>query len=267
MAYHIVPNICGLKWNERLVLDALCYFADNNTKECYPSQKTIASWCDIDRKKVIDGVKGLVEKGIINTKKTTSTLIYTIKIEITGNICNTEKGTAYNTKTGCCTENGTACCTENGTQTILNELDINLRSNERKSLTVQVESYLESKYKLIEKEGKKVIRQSIPVKRKMIKNILNLFDNNFDWIKEYIDRSFLDNYVIKQCYSCLAIFSKSVIQKYLNDTKPRRYNNEQPQLPEPSELDIKLQQMSDEERAAWITEQMRKVRERSKKNE
>ncbi len=264
MSFIIVPEVKDLSLYAQVVLLNLCSYANNKTKKCWTSQETLAKKCGTTIKKVRDGIVELEQKGYITTKKTNRTMVYTITILLTGQV---ENDLADNVKNACSVENDLSGQVEFDRQTILSELDKNLRSNERKSLTVQVESYLESKYKLIEKEGKKVIRQSIPVKRKMIKNILNLFDNNFDWIKEYIDRSFLDNYVIKQCYSCLAIFSKSVIQKYLNDTKPRRYNNEQPQLPEPSELDIKLQQMSDEERAAWITEQMRKVRERSKKNE
>lgn len=126
MSFHIVPNVFGLKWNERLVLDALCYYANNETHKCYPSQETIAKWCDIDRKKVIDAIKGLKEKGIIKTKKTKTTLIYTIIIELTGSISTAENGITNETKKVCCSENGTACCTENGTETILNELYSNI---------------------------------------------------------------------------------------------------------------------------------------------
>jgi len=271
MAFHIVPNVCGLKWNERLVLDALCYFANSKTKECYPSQKTIAEWCDIDRKKVIEGVKGLVEKGIIETKKTNKTLIYTIKIEIKGTVRYTENGTANNAKIECCTENGTACCTENGTQTILNELDNNLRtqsvrlgqSTRKKSLTVQVEQALQEEYKKLEQEGNKIIQTTVPVRRKIIKNILQYFDNNIVWIKDYIHKALNDSYVIKQCYSCLALFSRSTIQKYLNETKPRKYSEPAPKY-EQSETDKMLESMTPEERAKWIENKLKEFMEAKK---
>jgi|GEM_PF-2267362 len=137
------------------------------------------------------------------------------------------------------------------------------QSGKQKSSTVQVENILNEEYKKLEQEGNKIIKIAIPIQRKIIKNILQYFDNDINWIKEYIRKALNDSYVIKQCYSCLAIFSKSVIQKYLNDTKPRRYNNEQPQLPE-SETDKMLESMTPEERAKWIENKLKEFMDAKK---
>ena len=276
MAFHIIPNVCGLKWNERLVLDALCYFANNDTKECYPSQATIAEWCDIDRKKVIEGVKGLVEKGIVKTKKTTTTLIYTITIDLCTKVSNPENGTTKKS----CSENGTACCSENGTQTRLIELEKNLRTKNEKrtkqpteqdnpkskthSLTVQVENELIKEYKKLEELNNKVVQPSIAIQRKLIKNSLTFFDNDLDWIKVYIKRALQDKYVVSQCYSATALFSRITIQKYLRDTKPVKYSEPAP-VYELSDTDKMVAAMTPDERKKWIRDEMRRARERRTK--
>ena len=265
MSFHIIPNVCGLKWNERLVLDALCYFANNESKKCWPSQATIAEWCNISVKLVRAGVKGLSEKGIITAKQTNRTMTYTITILLTGQVKNDQAKTRQG-------ENDLSEQGENDLQTKLNELDKNLRIDKAKrkeeagnsgrtpSMTVQVEDVLNREYETLKKEGKKIVQDSILIRRKMIKNSLTFFDNDIEWIKEYIKKGLSDDYVIKHFYSSIILFSRYTIQKYLLETKPRRYSEAAPEYV-PSETDKMVQAMTDEERDAWRRQRKRELME------
>ena len=268
MSFIIVPEVKDLSLYAQVVLLNLCSYANNKTKKCWPSQETLAKKCGTTIKKVRDGIVELEQKGYITTKKTNRTMVYTITILLTGQV---ENDLADNVKNACSVENDLSGQVEFDRQTILSELDKNLRtqsvrlgqSGKQKSSTVQVENILNEEYKKLEQEGNKIIKIAIPTQRKIIKNILTFFDNDINWIKEYIHKALNDSYVIKQCYSCLALFSRSTIQKYLNETKPRKYSEPAPKY-EQSETDKMLESMTPEERAKWIENKLKEFMEAKK---
>lgn len=274
MAYFIVPTYSDLSLYEQVVLLNLCRYANNNTKKCWPSQATLAKKCDTTIKKVREGIRGLEKKGYITTKLTNRTMVYTITILLTGRVENVLPEEQENI---CSVESDLPGKVESDRQTILSELEKNLRTKNEKrtkqpteqdkpksktpSLTVQVENELVKEYKKLEELGTKVVQPSIAIQRTLIKNSLTFFDNDLDWIKAYIKRALQDKYVVSQCYSSTALFGRITIQKYLRDTKPVKYSDPAP-VYELSETDKMVAAMTPDERKKWIREEMRRARER-----